>query len=134
MKKPNKLSESEWEIMLGVWEGPVPVTVRDVHSRLYPNGEKAYTTVQTIMNILYEKGFLSREKIGLMNFYKPLVSREEAASFETETLASRLFQGSFGALANYLIKSDKLSRDDLATLRRLIAEKEKEAKRHNTGG
>ena len=125
MKKPKRLSEAEWEIMLGIWDGPVPATVRDIHTRLYPNGEKAYTTVQTIMNILHEKGFLTREKIGLVNFYSPTLSREEAASQETGSLVSRLFHGSFGALANYLIDSDMLTQQDLQKLKAMIAEKEK---------
>lgn len=129
MKKPKKLSEAEWEIMLGVWSGDVPVTVRQLHSRLYPRGEKAYTTVQTIMNILYEKGFLMREKIGMVNFYSPALTQAQAMARETKTLASRLFQGSFGALATYLIQSGKLSAADLQALKELIAEKEKGRKK-----
>ncbi|MFQ5631544.1 MAG: BlaI/MecI/CopY family transcriptional regulator [bacterium] len=124
MKKPKKLSDSEWEIMQGVWDGKTPVTVRELHSRVYPNGEKAYTTVQTIMNILFEKGFLTREKIGLVNFYTPTLTLEEATSRETKTLVSKLFDGSFGAMANYLINSGELSQHDLDALKKLIAEKE----------
>jgi predicted transcriptional regulator len=128
MKKPKKLSDSEWEIMQGVWEGKTPVTVRELHSRVYPNGEKAYTTVQTIMNILFEKGFLAREKIGMVNFYTPTFSQEDAAAFETKSLVSKLFDGSFGALANYLINSDKLSKKDLDELKKRIEEKETKQK------
>lgn len=122
--KQKKLSEVEWEIMDGIWDGETPVTVRDLHSRLYPNNEKAYTTVQTMMNILFEKGFLTRKKIGMVNFYTPAVSQDDAAAFETKSLVSKLFDGSFGALANYLINSDKLSKMDLDKLKKLIEEKE----------
>ena len=125
MKKPKKLAESEWEIMLGIWKMEPPVTVRDVHSKVYPNGEKAYTTIQTIMNSLVDKGFLGRKKIGMVNFYDPAYSKEDAASNETENLVSRLFQGSFGALANYLINSGELSQSDLKEIKNLIDEKER---------
>ena len=124
--KRKRLAVAESEIMEGVWQFDGSATVREVHSRLYPNGEKAYTTVQTMMNILVEKGFLRKEKIGLVNFYTPAVSRLEAAETETQSLVSRLFQGSFGALANYLVDSGELSREELDALKALIDAREQE--------
>ena len=134
MKKEKKLAASEWEIMEGVWQilkqaPPYGITVREVHHRLYPGGEKAYTTVQTVMNILVEKGFLTRKKIGMVNFYTPTVSREEMAQQETHSLVSRAFGGSFVALANYLVDSGSLSEKELAVLKDMIDAKERKRKR-----
>ena len=42
--------------------GVSPATVRNVLERAYPNGEKAYTTVQTVMNTLQKKKLLRRKK------------------------------------------------------------------------
>ena len=126
MKKEQKrLSGLEWEVMEGVWQvnekaSPYGITVREVHDQLYPNGEKAYTTVQTVMNILHEKGFLTRKKIGMVNFYHPTVSREEMARQETRSLVQRAFGGSFVALANHLVDSGSLSRKDMQTLKDMI--------------
>ena len=131
MSQDRQLAEAEWDIMEGVWQLVRPVSVRDVHQRLYPNGEKAYTTVQTIMGILADKGFLHKEKIGMVNFFTPALTREEAAGNETRSMVGRIFQGSFGAMANFLIDSDELSRNDLDRLKRLIEEKEQE---QNKGG
>ena len=125
MAKKRRLAEVESEVMDGVWQFSRQVTVRDVLNHLYPNGEKAYTTVQTIMNILTEKGVLYREKIGPVNVYRPVLSREDVAQSETRTLVSRMFQGSFGALATYLVDSGELSRKELDELRALIEEREK---------
>ena len=125
MAKKRRLAEVEWEVMDGVWQFGRQVTVRDVVNHLYPNGEKAYTTVQTIMNILAEKGVLEREKIGPVNVYRPLLSREYVAQTETRTLVSRMFEGSFGALATYLVDSGELSRKELDELRALIEKREK---------
>ena len=125
MAAKKRLSEAEWEVMDGVWHLDRQVTVRDVVDYLYPNGEKAYTTVQTIMNILFEKGVLNRQKIGPVNVYKPALSREDAAQDETRTLVSRMFEGSFGALATYLVDSGELSRKELDELRALIEAREK---------
>ena len=125
MAAKKRLSEAEWEVMDGVWHLDRQVTVRDVVDYLYPNGEKAYTTVQTIMNILFEKGVLHRQKIGPVNVYTPTLSREDAAQVETRTLVSRMFEGSFGALATYLVDSGELSQGELDELRALIEAREK---------
>ena len=125
MAAKKRLSEAEWEVMDGVWHLDGQVTVRNVVDYLYPNGEKAYTTVQTIMNILFEKGVLNRQKIGPVNVYKSALSRENAAQDETRTLVSRMFEGSFGALATYLVDSGELSRKELDELRALIEAREK---------
>lgn len=128
MGKKKRLAEAEWAVMDGVWDLDRMVTVREVHEHLYPNGEKAYTTVQTIMNILTDKGVLSRKKIGPVNVYTPVLSREAAAREETRSLVSRMFEGSFGALATYLVDSGALSRKELDALKALIDEKEREQK------
>lgn len=126
MGKKKRLAEAEWQVMDGVWDFGRQVTVREVHERLYPNGEKAYTTVQTIMNILTDKGVLTRQKIGPVNVYEPALSREDAAKDETQSLVSRMFEGSFSSLAVYLVNSNTLSRDELDELKMLIDEKERE--------
>jgi len=129
MKKVKKLAEAEWGIMTCLWMFAKPSTVREIHQHLYPKGEKAYTTVQTTTNILVEKGFLRKEKIGMVNFYFPIISRQEFAKQETRTLVSRTFQGSFGNLANYLVDSGELSESELQKLKELISNKEKKGGR-----
>ena len=126
MKKDKQLGKAEWEIMEGLWSRAKPVSVREVHEHLYRHGEKAYTTVQTMMVILADKGFLNKEKIGMVNFFTPAVSREEAAGRETRSVVGRIFNGSFGALAAFLVDSGELSRRDLNQLKQMIEEKEKE--------
>ncbi len=121
-----KLSAGEWDVMEVIWRHQRPITVREVLQILCPKSEKAYTTIQTVMNNLEKKGFLVKEKIGLVNFYRTTVRRKEAVTEATKTFVKRVFSGSFHDLANYLIKSDKLDLDDIAKLKRLISDKEKE--------
>lgn len=120
MRSRKKLAAAEWEIMNDLWNSEGASAVREVRGRLYPKGQKAYTTVQTIMNILVEKGFLKKQKIGMVNFYRPVVSREKATQQETRSLVARAFDGSFGALANYLVDSGKLSESELRELQSLL--------------
>lgn len=125
MKKPKRLTEAEWEIMEGVWAfNNHQASAREIHSHLYPDGRKAYPTVQTVLNVLVEKGFLKKEMIGLVNFFTPIVSREEMGLQETHSLVSRVYGGSFGALAHYLVDAGVLSQKDLKRLKALIADQE----------
>ncbi|KAA3609319.1 MAG: BlaI/MecI/CopY family transcriptional regulator [Calditrichaeota bacterium] len=125
MNKIKKLSVIESELMDCIWKMPRRVTVREVHSKLYPRGEKAYTTVQTTLNILVDKKFLRKQKIGMVNFYTVKVRREEAMKNETKSLVSSIFHGSFGALATHLIQSGELSSKELDEIKALIEQQEK---------
>jgi len=124
-----KLTPAEWEIMQAVWTFKEAVTVRDVLEHLYPGGEKAYTTVQTVMNTLVKKQLLSRDKIGLVGFYSPTRTRDEATRQETSRLVARIFGGSIPAVANSLMSLDDVDLDDLAEIKKLIQEREDELKR-----
>jgi predicted transcriptional regulator len=123
-----KLTPAEWDIMQAVWDLGGSVSVRDVLEHLYPAGEKAYTTVQTVMNTLEKKRLLTRRKTGLVNFYSPTRSRDETTRSEMTTLVSRVFGGSVPALANTLMSLDDVDLEDLAEIKRLIARRERELK------
>jgi predicted transcriptional regulator len=126
MSKTPKLTPVEWEIMTAVWEVGGAATVRDVLERAYPNGEKAYTTVQTVMNTLQKKKLLRRKKTGLVNFYSPTRSKEEVTRSEMASLVTRVFGGSIPALANSLLSLDDLSLEEIERIKGLIDEKERE--------
>ena len=72
-----EFGELESAIMDVVWAGDRAYLVREVRERLSYNRPLAYTTVMTVMNILYGKGVLCREKQGRAWRYWPTESREE---------------------------------------------------------
>jgi len=121
-----KMTQVEWEIMEAVWDLGGAPSVRDVLEHQYPNGEKAYTTVQTIMNNLVKKELLVPKKIGLVNFYAPTKTRVQMVEHETSNLVSRIFHGSIPALANFLIDSDSLTLDEIEKIKQAISQKEKD--------
>jgi len=126
MTKVTKLTPVEWEIMEAIWILRGSPSVRDVLEHLHPNGEKAYTTIMTIMKTLEKKGVLRSKKIGLVNFYKPTRSREKMVKIELSHLLKRAFHGSIPTLANYLLNSDKLTLKEIETIKELLKEKETE--------
>ncbi|MCH7783187.1 BlaI/MecI/CopY family transcriptional regulator, partial [candidate division KSB1 bacterium] len=119
------LTPLEWEVMNVVWELGRRPSVREVIDRAYPNKEKAYTTIHTVMNNMEAKNFLKKKKIGLVNFYKPTVKREKMIEGATKTFVKRVFKGSFLELANYLVNSDSLSDKEFADLYKVIKNKSK---------
>ena len=72
-----EFGELESAIMDVVWASDRAYLVREVRERLSYNRSLAYTTVMTVMNILYGKGVLCREKHGRAWRYWPVESREE---------------------------------------------------------
>lgn len=121
--KPKRLTGLEQEIMDRIWEMTGDFSVREVLEHTYPDGEKAYTTVQTVMNNLCDKGYLSRRKVGPVNLYSIAIGRREILKDETEGFLKRMFGGSSLSLVNYLIGQDKLTADELARLEILLKEK-----------
>lgn len=123
-----KLTPVEWEIMDAVWRLGGTPSVRDVLDHAFPNGEKAYTTVQTVMNTLEKKRLLERRKVGLVNFYRPMRSRHDMIKAELSTMLSRVFAGSIPALADSLLSMEDLSLEEIDQIKRLLYQKERELK------
>ncbi len=123
-----QLTPVEWEIMEAVWSLGGAPSVREVLDRAYPDGTKAYTTVQTVLGTLVKKGLLRPRKVGLVNFYEPLREREDLVDAEMRSLARRVFGGSVPALASSLMELDDLDLDEITRLKKLLAKKERELK------
>ena len=124
MKNPKqKLTNAELEIMHVVWELEGG-TVREVHESLNKRRPLAYTTVMTMMNILEEKGHLTRRKQGRAYLYEPVRPKSQVISGMVDDFLGRVFDGSAQPLLLSLIKDRKLSKKDLEEIARMIREVE----------
>ena len=72
------LGTLESRVMDVLWESEEPLSVRDIVKML--PGDYAYTTILTVVTHLYEKDWVSREKLGRAYLYLPAQSRAEATS------------------------------------------------------
>jgi predicted transcriptional regulator len=86
--------------------------------------ELAYTTVQTMLNILLRKGKVRRTLKDRAYFYKPAVSRTQIASLHVGDMVDRLFGGSAESLVMSLLETKHLTPAKLARLNKLLAEKQ----------
>ncbi len=100
-----RLTPLELDIMKVVWHRR-PVTVRDVQNALHPYRPLAYTTVMTIMDRLFHKGFLTRTLESRSHVYEPVVSYSEARGEALKTLIESFFDGSSSNLEMYLRRED----------------------------
>ena len=125
IKSKNYLTPLEWEVMNVIWRLGGKITVRQIVNNGYPKREKAYTTIQTVMNNVVKKKYLKRRKVGNRNYYTSTIKREDMMGGEINTLVNKVYGGSFLALANYLIDSNSLSQKEIAELKRLIKQKER---------
>jgi BlaI family transcriptional regulator, penicillinase repressor len=111
-KKDVKLTKFEMEIMDAVWELG-KASIREVQENLPEKRRPAYTTVQTIMNRLEEKGALRRvRKIGNAFIFEAIITRKTAYQRLIDDLLS-LLGGSIHPLMSHLVESRKLKLEDL---------------------
>ena len=118
-----KLTDVELEIMHVVWELDGG-TVRQVHELLNQQRPLAYTTVMTMMNILEEKGHLTRRKEGRAYHYEPVRPKSQVISGMVDDFVGRVFEGSAAPLIVSLVKDKKISKKDLDEIARMIRETE----------
>jgi len=126
-RKGENLTPLELEIMSVLWETG-PADVRGVQGRL--GRELAYTTVQTMLNILHRKGKVKRQLKDRAYFYSPAVSRTQVARQTVGDLVERLFGGSAESLVMSLVETKQLTPEKLAELMEMVEraeEKERDA-------
>src|SRR6266571_8706433 len=118
-RKSQQLTPLELEIMKVLWDTG-PATVQAVQGRLPGQPRLAYTTVQTMLNILYRKEKVDRTLKQRAYEYRATLSRNKAARQTIRDVVNRLFGGSAESLVMSLVESRQLSPERLAELTRLV--------------
>jgi predicted transcriptional regulator len=122
VKKPGSgLTRLELRIMQVLWRsGGVPVSA--VQAELKP--PLAYTTVQTVLNILERKGKVKRELQGRAYLYSARVTEAKALGQGVRDLIDRMFGGSSEELVMSLLKNRQIDAKKLAELTRRFSRQE----------
>ncbi len=123
MKRPAKssLTKLELELMQVIWRLG-SCTVSDVQAQL--SRPLAYTTVQTILNILERKGKLRRQRNGRAFVYSARVTESKALGQVVRDMIDRMFGGSSEELVMSLLKSGEIDAERLAELTQQFNEEE----------
>jgi predicted transcriptional regulator len=115
--KSDNLTPLELEIMNVLW-GAGSANVQAVQQQL--ERDSAYTTVQTMLNILEKKGKVTRELKDRAYVYRPAVSRKKVVSQMVGDMIDRVFGGSAESLVMGLLETKHLTHEKLAELNALV--------------
>ncbi|MFO1003666.1 MAG: BlaI/MecI/CopY family transcriptional regulator [Planctomycetaceae bacterium] len=99
-------------------------TVRDVHERLSQERDMGYTTVLKLMQIMFDKGLVTRDDSQRSHVYKARQKEQTTQRMLVTDLLARAFGGSTEKLVMQALAAKKASKDELAEIRRLLDELE----------
>lgn len=124
--KLNKPTESEMEILQVLWdEGDS--TVREVHEILSQKKEAGYTTTLKLMQIMHDKGLLSRNDSSRTHIYKSLVKQESMQKQVVSKMINSMFKGSPANLIMHALGNHRASKEELEEIKSYLGEMEKQA-------
>ena len=116
-----QISEAESVVMDVLWRTH-PLGAEDVVLALADRQDWQEATIKTLLNRLLNKGAIAAEKEGRRYLYSPLLRREDWVLEESRGLLDRLFDGRVAPLVAHFSEQRKLSRKDIAELRKLLEE------------
>ncbi len=118
-KKLSSLTDLEIDIMNIVWRLR-RATVRQIVDSLRAQRPLAYTTVQTVLSILTQKGVVRHTREGRAFVYTAIVKPEGVRREVIQAVVDKLFAGSSQSLVLHLIESDALTAEEAESLRNLL--------------
>lgn len=121
------ISEAEGVVMEVLWRESKPLSADAVVAALARRQEWQEATIKTLLNRLLNKGAIAATREGRRYLYTAVLRREQWLSSESESLLDRLFGGRVAPLVAHFGRHRKLSRKDLAELKRLLEEFENDA-------
>ena len=116
-----RISGAESLVMEALWRR-APLSAEEIFAEVGAGQGWAETTLKTLLNRLLKKGAVAAEKDGRRYLYRPLVARDTYVEAESQGLLDRLFDGRLAPLVSHLSERRKLTAQDIADLKRLIAE------------
>lgn len=119
LNKNNKPTESELEILQVLWSKKV-ATVREVHEELLKLKDAGYTTTLKLMQIMFEKGLVTRDSSNKTHIYQPAVSRESTQALFLNKMIDSLFSGSSAQLVMQALGNYKASKAELKEIKNYL--------------
>ena len=117
--KTDKPTERELDLLKVLWERG-PSSVREVSELLNRSEDLSFTTVQTMLQVMFDKDLVSRELMGRSLIYTAKAKREETEKAMVGDLLERLFSGSAQQLLARALDVKKASPEELRAIQTLI--------------
>ena len=119
-----KLGAVQMRIMQVLWDRG-QATAREITDDLNKQTPKepiAHSTVQTLLRGLMDKGSAKYKKSGRAFIFMPAIAEKKVRKTATSDLVKRVFGGNAGDLVSFLLKNEKVSKQELDELKKLISE------------
>jgi BlaI family transcriptional regulator, penicillinase repressor len=112
-------TDAELRILRVLWRRG-PSTVRDVHEILTAERPAAYTTTLKLLQIMHDKGLVTRDDSARTHIFSAAVAEAEAQREAAADLRDRMFGGSAAALVQHALALAPTSREELRRIRQMI--------------
>lgn len=119
LSKKIKPTESELEILQILWQREA-ATVREVHEELSKNKTSGYTTTLKLMQIMFEKGIVTRDDRAKTHIYQPALSRKKTQKQFLDKMINGLFDGSSTQLVLQALGNQKASKLELDEIQKYL--------------
>jgi BlaI family penicillinase repressor len=116
-----KPTESELSILKILWNKG-QASVREVHEALSEHKISGYTTTLKLMQIMFEKGIVSRDDSSKVHIYQPNISKENTQQQLVGKMIDTLFGGSSSQLVLQALGNHQPNEAELAEIEALIAQ------------
>lgn len=117
--KKLKPTESELEILQILWNKE-QATVREVHEELSKHKDSGYTTTLKLLQIMFEKGLVTRDDSNKTHIYQPAVTRQKTQKQLLDKMINTLFAGSSTQLVLQALGNQKASKDELEEIQKYL--------------
>ena len=122
---PPRPTDTELRLLKVLWQHG-PSTVRAVWTQL--GADVGYTTVLKLLQIMWDKGLVTRDEKSTSHIYAAALSESETQAGLVGSFIDRVFGGSPGRLVMHALGSKSVSADELRAIRELLDQAEKERK------
>jgi BlaI family penicillinase repressor len=114
------VADAELTVLKALWDGG-PGTVRELQERLRGNAAGwAYTTVQTLLGRLLDKGLVRADRRDIAHQFAATVTREQFAGERVRQVAESVLDGALAPLLLGLLPKGRFSAQEIARLRELV--------------
>jgi BlaI family transcriptional regulator, penicillinase repressor len=124
MKDLPQISDAEFEVMKVIWDH-APISTNEVIDKLTLTTKWNPKTIQTMLLRLVKKKALTYEKSSRVFIYAPLVQKKEYLEQESNSFLNRFYNGTLNSMVLNFLENDKLTENDINTLRNMLTERSK---------
>ncbi len=127
MKNDNtKVTELELKILQQIWEQEKAMTVAEIVEKWFDLKKPGYTTVLKTLQKMEQKGIVGHKREGRKYEYFSMVSKEKVTQNRLNSIIDRMFSSNRLSFAEYFVRSNDFTAEELEKLKDLIIKKERE--------